>query len=120
MKSLTIVLMTLISFSSFAETVKCEIYKIQKDGNSVQVDSLLLGQVGAGQYIAEEGREITKMEGTFISAQLNSGSLNIAILKGSSTRIAASDILLEAGTSSTSLSVSSQKEKIAVLCLPTK
>ena len=71
------------SFSSFADVVKCDIYKIQKDWNSTQVNTVVLGDVNPGQYVTEEGREIINMEGMFISAQLSSDS---------STRAGASEI----------------------------
>jgi hypothetical protein len=121
MKKLLVLLLSVISLSSFASVVTCDIYKRGEDSNFEKIDTKKLGDVGPGQYLQESGSEIKGIEGKFINIAISTVSnntfANIEILEGGPNRIAANKLLLNVqGATRDGLTAYAGEEKISFFC----
>jgi hypothetical protein len=116
MKNFTIVLMTLFSLSSFANQVKCEIFKTENGGDATKIETILLGDIAPDQQINEEKREITKLNGIVVSVQLISELIAITVSKKVDENAEKMENILEAGGFAQGIFLSLPKENLGIIC----
>jgi hypothetical protein len=109
--------MTLFSLSSFANLVKCEIYKIENAGNATKVNTIFLGDIVPGnQQVNEASREIAELNGTVVSVQLISELIAITVSKKVDENAEKMENILEAGGFAQGIFLSLPKENLGIIC----
>jgi hypothetical protein len=108
--------MTIFSLSSFANLVKCEIYKIENAGNSTIVDTIFLGEVVPGKELNEARRNIAELNGTVVSVQLISELITVTVSKKVNENSEKLENILEAGGLTQGLFLSLPKENLGIIC----
>lgn len=116
MKFLTLAFLSLVSVSSFAATVRCDIYKYEKDETVTPVDYVLLGNV-EGKDVYSVRKQVNGLENTFVNVSFEKGMfISLTLIKGSPVIDEKADVLIEAGVQGAGFQIRNRNAEVAVTC----
>lgn len=116
MKFLTLAFLSLVSVSSFASTVRCDIYKYEKGEIVTPVDHVLLGNV-EGKNVYSVRKQVIGLENTYINVGLEKNTfISLTLIKGSPVINEKAEVLIEAGVDGVGFQIVNRKAEVAVTC----